>query len=613
MKNQVDESPIPSMVDVTFDDGLDVKPSADLQYGAATPGTMATTASTVDLSSPFGLFASFAASSQQALFVDHSEEKTFLEDESDPSTCLGITSPNYQEESDDDTVDSTRIGIERSDYVIPEGDMPLSPIEHFFKKKKKERKPIRKEYDSDDDDALWRLNLTQPEEPLNYDMSYPKELSAVPEDDVARVLHKQTSEGHYLMNSRPLDKPAIEDIQYSLKDGKKGMDRMMRRASDSRLTTQKTRPNIVRANSSPVSSDVTDGASFKVFLLLIQPQSKIFEIIQLFYSPSHTIVHDILDLIPANATEPALGMQTYSGLCRPKDGRPINLDAMASASDGTNDCARIVQGEILVAIPDRYSGPLCAKIAEPLLSNQKVTRLLNKSDPLAPTMKKKKKKRRSSRHYKSIAVDPVVRTPNLYEGSVGGKEDRLNDKESGLLRQVHSGGDGDDDEYTGSTFNAPSDAAHFAPRDMWQTTMSFRSDSSCSSVGSNNSVEMFSPPKSLSFARSSHLMGSEKHMSIPEHPSESSVTETKEEAQEEAPPSPTPVSEDTSPSAATAANVEFSTLEAKLQNKDVNGAIDAFSKMLTGLGGNDAVMQQLYAAMQQQQQQPEGATASTEP
>jgi hypothetical protein len=54
-----------------------------------------------------------------------------------------------------------------------------------------------------------------------------------------------------------------------------------------------------------------------------------------------------------------------------------------------------MRGEILVAISSGYTGEQCSKFAIPILKNQRVLKLLTRSDPLAAS--RKYKKRRSSR------------------------------------------------------------------------------------------------------------------------------------------------------------------------------------------------------------------------
>jgi len=136
-----------------------------------------------------------------------------------------------------------------------------------------------------------------------------------------------------------------------------------------------------------------DPNAYKVFLLLLQPQSKIFELIQLIYEPQNTTVGDIIEMIPSNATEPALGSQDYLGLCRPKTQEELlDKNMLASESRPGIPSAKISLGEILVAIPEGFSGTDVSSLSKQILSNPKIVKLLKRADPLAP-----KSKRRSSR------------------------------------------------------------------------------------------------------------------------------------------------------------------------------------------------------------------------
>jgi hypothetical protein len=563
-------SGIPTMVDVSFDAGISEPRKRDFEYGAATPGTIATTAASVDLSSPFGLFVSFAALRAFETKDDDEEPEQKVETEH-----LGITRPSYGPQHDEESTGSNdRIGIETADYSVPEGDLPLSPIDPFFKMKKK-KPAVSKKNDSVDEDEFWRLGLGQQQ---RHDpdtcMAPQPDLPVVPEDGVDRFIHQQTAEGHYLVNSRPLV-PLMSRMKYSLTEGNDAMPLLMRQASDPKLFTPKTRPNIVFTHGAPsVTGSPTDGASFKVFMFLIQPKSKIFEIIQLFYAPSETLVGDLLDMIPANATEPALGMQEYIGLCRPKgNGDRIDLDMLASGSNGRTECAKIIRGEILVAIPTGCSGPMCAKLAQPLLTNPKVQKLLMRSDPLAPG---KKKHRSSSRRYKSITVDGVNEGANPYSPN---KKENGRDKEHDLLRKAFQPQD--------DTF-VPQEV-RIVPLDVWKTQMSLRSDSSCSSFASVNSVECTSP-RSPRRTSSHHRNTCEIHSSIAENP--------REETADSKPSSLQQLSDNISPSSTHSSGGDLAALEAKLNDNDLNGAIEAFGKMLSGRATDKKILEQLYQTLQ---------------
>lgn len=174
--------------------------------------------------------------------------------------------------------------------------------------------------------------------------------------------------------------------------------------------TQKGRSNDSRSKSKLLKNTSLrkhDPNSYKIFLLLLQPKLKTFELIQLIYSPNDTTVGNIIEMIPENATEPALGSQKYTGLCRPKTEEEIvDHELLASEHRGKSgvESAKITLGEILVAIPDGYNGADVAVLAKQILSNPKIVKLLKRSDPLAPKRSRRSSKRghrKSSRRSRS--------------------------------------------------------------------------------------------------------------------------------------------------------------------------------------------------------------------
>lgn len=251
---------------------------------------------------------------------------------------------------------------------------------------------------------------------------------AQPPKSPEQMIHKATANGAGDVNSSPL-RTTDEPLRYSLGSGSgsgsptkkhhhhRHSEEGHRRASDGTSKTklqaahnlalkststgeQKRVSDTQLLNSRSSSSRRQDPNAYKIFLLLLQPKSKIFELIQLIYSPNDTTLGDILKMIPANATEQTLGTQEYLGLCRPK-GEEELLDkhllasqpTLAGASGDTNS-ANITLGEILVAIPQGYTGPDVAALSKQILDNPKIVKLLKRSDPLAP------KKRRSSRSHR---------------------------------------------------------------------------------------------------------------------------------------------------------------------------------------------------------------------
>lgn len=209
--------------------------------------------------------------------------------------------------------------------------------------------------------------------------------------------HKPTASNGNTSYISPL-KPQEPNMRYSLSNGLEKA--ALPAAKASRLSSSHRRSgegssHRTKAASSTLSKH--DPTSYKIFILLLSVSRKTFELIQLLYQPKDTTVGSILEMIPENATEPALGNQTYVGLCRPKTQEEImDKELLASESHSGVVSAKISLGEILVAIPEGYTGADVAVLAKQILANPKIVKLLKRADPLAP-----KKSRRSSKRHRS--------------------------------------------------------------------------------------------------------------------------------------------------------------------------------------------------------------------
>jgi hypothetical protein len=101
----------------------------------------------------------------------------------------------------------------------------------------------------------------------------------------------------------------------------------------------------------------------KVVLLLMDLDTRRFELLQLEFDSLKALVSDVLAQIPVTVTEEALCKQTYTGICG-SDGKE-----MAEAKLLAEFC----QGnEVLVAIPTGIPAKECARLARPILSDEKV-------------------------------------------------------------------------------------------------------------------------------------------------------------------------------------------------------------------------------------------------
>jgi hypothetical protein len=202
-------------------------------------------------------------------------------------------------------------------------------------------------------------------------------------------------------------KPTQPNLRYSLSKGLEKLAPVATTSKESKSASHRLSSGTYHGHRNTPSSNTKlqtlDPNSIKIFVLLMQPKLKTFELIQLLYQPKDTTVGNLVGMIINNATEPALGNQVYIGLCRPKTTEEIlNMEILASESHSGVISAKITLGEILVAIPEGYTGADVSVLAKQILSNPKIVKLLKRADPLAPKKSHRSSKRhRNSRHIRS--------------------------------------------------------------------------------------------------------------------------------------------------------------------------------------------------------------------
>lgn len=144
-------------------------------------------------------------------------------------------------------------------------------------------------------------------------------------------------------------------------------------------------------------------STIKIFLLLVEPKTKVFELIQLLYPRKTTTIQDIIDMIPRNATEDVLARQQYVGLLRPKKrAAPITkLTLLASlhmqdrstrSLSGCNVTADIMPGEVIVAVPRDSDPKVLVKLGKKILSNPHIQELVGTKENSDELKKVKKMK-----------------------------------------------------------------------------------------------------------------------------------------------------------------------------------------------------------------------------
>jgi len=167
----------------------------------------------------------------------------------------------------------------------------------------------------------------------------------------------------------------------------------------------------------PPSSD-----TYTIFILVIQPTAKMFELIRVNYRPATATIGDLINLIPENVTEEDLRHQKHIGICRPHGSSSASrsltdFDMTASVMTRDGSCARILCGEVLVGIPEGYTGKEAQILSQHILKLPKMKKLLQRSDPLSSSKSGKGKSRRSSTHLpiSSLGIQPMNKQQGITE------------------------------------------------------------------------------------------------------------------------------------------------------------------------------------------------------
>lgn len=101
----------------------------------------------------------------------------------------------------------------------------------------------------------------------------------------------------------------------------------------------------------------------KIALLLVDANSRRFELLQLEFDSDKALVSDALSQIPIHVTEKVLSTQSYTGVSGANAKEQKRTVALFDFCKGN---------DVLVAIPQGTSAEECARLAKPILSDQKV-------------------------------------------------------------------------------------------------------------------------------------------------------------------------------------------------------------------------------------------------
>ena len=111
----------------------------------------------------------------------------------------------------------------------------------------------------------------------------------------------------------------------------------------------------------------------KVVLLLMDPETRRFELLQLEFDSLKALVSDVLAQIPVSVTEESLRKQAYTGICGYKGIEMTENKLLADFCQGN---------EVLVAIPTGVSAKECARLARPILGDEKVIAMVSRASEI---------------------------------------------------------------------------------------------------------------------------------------------------------------------------------------------------------------------------------------
>lgn len=125
--------------------------------------------------------------------------------------------------------------------------------------------------------------------------------------------------------------------------------------------------NVSFSDDAPSGSSAPAAKPIRVVLLLMDPGSRRFELLQLEFDSSKAMVSDVLRQIQSSATEKSLRDLSFAGVC----------DHAGMEMISTMKLSKFCKGDdVVMAIPTNMTGKDTAKLAGPILGDPKVEEML---------------------------------------------------------------------------------------------------------------------------------------------------------------------------------------------------------------------------------------------
>ena len=131
--------------------------------------------------------------------------------------------------------------------------------------------------------------------------------------------------------------------------------------------------SVASSKAGSTEDDPSNVDGIHIILLLMDPGTRRFELLQLEFDSRIAIVEDIFSQISSSATEPSLKSQTYVDICTPKG---IKLEKSKMVSEYATKAI------VVIAVPEFPNGvdsvEAATKMAKPILGNPKVKKMVRK-------------------------------------------------------------------------------------------------------------------------------------------------------------------------------------------------------------------------------------------
>jgi hypothetical protein len=125
-----------------------------------------------------------------------------------------------------------------------------------------------------------------------------------------------------------------------------------------------TRPAPVAKAATPKPA----ASPLQVVLLLMDPKTRRFELLQLEFDSDKAVVADVLNQVALSATEESLRTQKYTGVA----------DRTGAAKASTELLSNFCQAnDVILAIPKGMKAAECSKLARPILGDTKVKTMVS--------------------------------------------------------------------------------------------------------------------------------------------------------------------------------------------------------------------------------------------